>query len=164
MNDHATQDTPNMFFQQPEDTPRVETPFRRICTPIPAPETADQMAAAAELFPQANCYQPPVLWDRAEGFQVYDAAGNCWIDFSSTAVMTNTGHGLPAIAPGRTSLRQSTARYTSRIASHAARANPPRIRRFKRKKTRSRLGDRPGDLPVRDRLADTRCHPLGQQK
>ena len=97
MNDHATQDMPNMFLHQPEETPRVETRFRRICTPIPAPETAAQIVAAAELFPQANCYQPPVLWDRAEGFQVYDAAENCWIDFSSTAVMTNSGHGHPAI-------------------------------------------------------------------
>ena len=97
MNDHATQEVPNMFLREAEETTHVETPFRRICTPIPAPETAVQMAASAKLFPQANCYQPPVLWDRAEGFQVYDAAGNCWIDFSSTAVMTNTGHGHPAI-------------------------------------------------------------------
>ena len=97
MNDHATQDVPNMFLHEPEKTSRVETPFRRICTPIPAPETAVQMAASADLFPQANCYQPSVLWDRAEDFQVYDVARNCWIDFSSTAVMTNTGHGHPAI-------------------------------------------------------------------
>jgi 4-aminobutyrate aminotransferase-like enzyme len=44
-----------------------------------------------------NCYQPPIIWDRASGYQVFDADGNCWIDFSSTAVMTNTGHGHPAI-------------------------------------------------------------------
>ncbi len=49
------------------------------------------------MFPEVNCYQPPVVWDRADGFQVFDANGNCWIDFTSTAVATNTGHGHPAI-------------------------------------------------------------------
>ncbi|MDP6447084.1 MAG: aspartate aminotransferase family protein, partial [Pirellulaceae bacterium] len=48
-------------------------------------------------FPRVNCYQPPVVWDRADGFQVFDKSGNCWIDFSSTAVMTNTGHAHPRV-------------------------------------------------------------------
>lgn len=89
--------TRNMFLCEAEETPRIETRYRRIVTPIPAAETLGPIAASADLFPQVNCYQPPILWDRAEGFQVYDSAGNCWIDFSSTAVMTNTGHGHPAI-------------------------------------------------------------------
>jgi 4-aminobutyrate aminotransferase-like enzyme len=37
--------------------------------------------------------QPPVVWDRAEGFQVYDKYGNCWIDWSSGVLVTNAGHG-----------------------------------------------------------------------
>lgn len=41
--------------------------------------------------------QLPVVWDRAEGFQVYDAWGNCWLDFSSTIFVTNAGHGNPRI-------------------------------------------------------------------
>ncbi len=87
----------NSFRAAPEPAPRVETAHRRIATPLPAPETAERLAQAARLFPQVNCYQPPILWDRAEGYQVFDRAGNAWIDFSSTAVMTNTGHGHPAI-------------------------------------------------------------------
>ena len=55
------------------------------------------LRASERYFPQVNCYQPPIVWDRAEGFQVFDAHGNRWIDFSSTAVMTNSGHGHPAI-------------------------------------------------------------------
>ena len=27
--------------------------------------------------------QPPVIWDRAEGLQVYDRWGNMWLDWSS---------------------------------------------------------------------------------
>ena len=53
--------------------------------------------ATADLFPQVNCYQPPIVWDSANGFLVRDAAGNQWIDFTSTAVMTNTGHGHEAL-------------------------------------------------------------------
>src|SRR5260370_4476908 len=37
--------------------------------------------------------QPPVVWDHAEGFQVYDAYGNQWIDWSSGVLITNAGHG-----------------------------------------------------------------------
>jgi len=41
--------------------------------------------------------QPPVVWDHAEGFQVYDAYGNCWIDWSSGVLITNAGHSHPKI-------------------------------------------------------------------
>jgi 4-aminobutyrate aminotransferase / (S)-3-amino-2-methylpropionate transaminase / 5-aminovalerate transaminase len=42
--------------------------------------------------------QPPVVWDRAEGFQVYDAWGNRWIDWSSGVLVANAGHGRREIA------------------------------------------------------------------
>ncbi len=41
--------------------------------------------------------QPPVVWDRAEGFQVFDRYGNCWIDWSSGVLITNAGHGRQEI-------------------------------------------------------------------
>ncbi len=41
--------------------------------------------------------QPPVIWDRAEGFQVYDKWGNKWIDWSSGVLITNAGHGRSEI-------------------------------------------------------------------
>ena len=37
--------------------------------------------------PVAMRGQPPIVWDHAEGFQVYDAYGNCWIDWSSGVVV-----------------------------------------------------------------------------
>ena len=79
-----------------EVTP-IKTEHRRIATAIPAPETRAVLEASRELFAQVNLYQPPIVWERAEGYQVFDCAGNCWIDFTSTAVMTNAGHGHPAI-------------------------------------------------------------------
>ena len=41
--------------------------------------------------------QPPVVWDRAEGFQVFDAHGNKWIDWSSGVLIANAGHGRAEI-------------------------------------------------------------------
>ncbi len=41
--------------------------------------------------------QPPVVWDRAVDFSVYDRWGNRWIDWSSGVLITNIGHGHPAI-------------------------------------------------------------------
>lgn len=40
---------------------------------------------------------PPILWDRAEGFLVHDAYGNCWIDLTSGIVLANAGHAHPHI-------------------------------------------------------------------
>jgi 4-aminobutyrate aminotransferase/diaminobutyrate-pyruvate transaminase/4-aminobutyrate aminotransferase/(S)-3-amino-2-methylpropionate transaminase len=41
--------------------------------------------------------QPPIVWDRAEGFQVWDRFGNCWIDWSSGVLVTNAGHAAPEV-------------------------------------------------------------------
>lgn len=82
-------------------TPRqvkcVETRFRRIGTPIPVPESVPVLEQLARYEPRSMAGQPPVVWDRAEGFQIHDAWGNMWLDFSSGVVVTNAGHCHPAI-------------------------------------------------------------------
>jgi len=82
---------------KPRQVPRIETRYRRIVTPIPAPETLAVLEALWRYEPVALRGQPPVVWDRAEGFQVFDKAGNCWIDWSSGVLITNVGHGRPEI-------------------------------------------------------------------
>ncbi len=77
----------------PRPVPRVETALRRIVTPIPAPESIPLLQKLHRLEPVAMQGQPPVLWHRAEGFQVYDPYGNCWIDWSSGVLVANAGHG-----------------------------------------------------------------------
>ncbi|HVX66108.1 MAG TPA: aspartate aminotransferase family protein [Bryobacteraceae bacterium] len=78
-------------------TPRrvnpVQTPFRRIATELPVPESMPMLETLARLEPVAMRGQPPVVWDHAEGFQVWDAYGNCWVDWSSGVLITNAGHG-----------------------------------------------------------------------
>ncbi len=77
----------------PVEVPPVQTRHRRICTPLPVPQSLPLLRRlrAAELRAMAG--QPPVVWDRAEGFQVSDRWGNTWIDWSSGVLITNAGHG-----------------------------------------------------------------------
>src|ERR1700704_6459528 len=77
----------------PKRVPHVETPFRRIVTEFPVPESLPILQKLQDYEPIAMRGQPPVVWDRAEGFQVYDAWGNRWIDWSSGVLITNAGHG-----------------------------------------------------------------------
>src|SRR5579871_739877 len=83
-------------------TPRrvapVQTKYRRIVTHIPVPESLPILETLHDIEPVAMRGQPPVVWDRAEGFQVYDRWGNCWIDWSSGVLITNAGHGRKEIA------------------------------------------------------------------
>jgi len=70
----------------------IETRFRRIKTPIPVPESIPIIEELRRYEPQSMSCQPPVVWDRAEGFQVYDRWGNVWIDWSSAVLIANAGH------------------------------------------------------------------------
>ena len=71
------------FDLVPKHVPPVETQLRRIATDFPVPESLPILQKLQDYEPVAMRGQPPVVWDRAEGFQVYDAWGNCWIDWSS---------------------------------------------------------------------------------
>ena len=79
------------------DVPPVETPHRRIVTALPAPGSIATLETLRSLEPISMRGQPPVVWDRAEGVQVYDAHGNMWLDFSCGVLVTNAGHGTKAI-------------------------------------------------------------------
>ena len=81
----------------PRRVPRVETPFRRIVTELPVPQSLPVLERLYQYEPVAMRGQPPVVWDHAEGFQVYDAYGNQWIDWSSGVLITNAGHGRKEI-------------------------------------------------------------------
>jgi 4-aminobutyrate aminotransferase / (S)-3-amino-2-methylpropionate transaminase / 5-aminovalerate transaminase len=80
-----------------QPVPGVETPFRRIVTPIPAPESVDLLETMRRHEPASMLGQPPVVWDRAEGVQVHDRYGNMWLDWSSGVLVTNAGHGAKEV-------------------------------------------------------------------
>lgn len=77
--------------------PRIETPYRRIVTAIPVPESLPILDRLQKYEPHAMSGQPPVVWDRAEGFQVFDKWGNQWIDWSSGVLVANAGHAAPEV-------------------------------------------------------------------
>ena len=81
----------------PKRVSRIETQFRRIVTEFPVPQSVPILKELHAYEPMAMRGQPPVIWDHAEGFQVYDAWGNQWIDWSSGVLITNAGHGRQQI-------------------------------------------------------------------
>jgi 4-aminobutyrate aminotransferase/(S)-3-amino-2-methylpropionate transaminase len=86
------------FTLVPQSVPEVNTPYRRIVTSLPAPESIPILEKLYRYEPRAMRGQPPVIWHRAEGFQVSDAWGNQWIDWSSGVLIANAGHGRREIA------------------------------------------------------------------
>ncbi len=81
----------------PKEVPLVETKFRRIKTKIPVPESLPIFEELEKYEARSMHGQLPIVWDRAEDFQVFDKYGNCWIDFTSTIFLTNAGHSNPLI-------------------------------------------------------------------
>lgn len=81
------------FSHVPVEVSKVNTKYRTINTKIPVPESIPILQRVYETESHSMHGQLPIIWDRAEGFQVYDSWGNKWLDFSSTIFVTNAGHG-----------------------------------------------------------------------
>jgi len=86
-----------LFSQTPVDVPPVHTKYRKIKTAIPTSEASKILLDIEKYESRSMHGQLPVVWDRAEDFQVYDSCGNCWIDFTSTIFVANAGHANPQI-------------------------------------------------------------------
>lgn len=80
------------FIKVPQKVPFVRTRYRRIKTMIPTPSTLVILKELDKYEARSMHGQLPVLWDRAKDFQVFDTNGNCWIDFTSTIFVANSGH------------------------------------------------------------------------
>ena len=81
----------------PKEVPPINTRYRKIVTSLPVPESLEILTILDQYESVSMHGQLPVVWDRAEGFQVYDAWGNQWLDFTSTIFVANAGHGNPRI-------------------------------------------------------------------
>lgn len=110
------------FRQTPRAVPRVETRYRRIVTALPVPESLPLLERLRRCEPRSMGGQPPIVWDRAEGFQVRDAWGNRWLDLSSGVLIANCGHGHPRV---RAAIEAQAARPL--LTSYCF-ANEPRAR------------------------------------
>lgn len=85
------------FNMYPVDVPNIKTRYRKINTKLPVPESIEVFATLDKYEARSMHGQMPVVWDRAEDFQVFDPYGNVWIDFTSTIFVANSGHANPHI-------------------------------------------------------------------
>lgn len=85
------------FNITPQDVPHVETKHRRICTPLPHPDSVATLEKLRRLEPQSMRGMPPIVWDKARDNYIFDKHGNQWLDWSSGVLVTNAGHAAPEI-------------------------------------------------------------------
>lgn len=80
------------FSRLPQQVPHVSTANRLIKTSIPTPGTREILERLEACESRSMQGQLPLVWDRAEDYSIFDAAGNRWIDFTSTIFVANVGH------------------------------------------------------------------------
>jgi 4-aminobutyrate aminotransferase-like enzyme len=90
------------FNMNPVKVPKVNTRYRTIVTKLPVPESLKLFKQLEQYESRSMHGQMPVVWDRAEGFHVFDGYGNRWIDFTSTIFVANAGHANKAIVAALT--------------------------------------------------------------
>ena len=83
---------PYQFKLEAQDVAHVHTKHRTIKTPIPHPEDVKTFQQIMRFESSLITRQLPIVWDHAEGFNIYDRWGNKWIDLTSTIFVTNSGH------------------------------------------------------------------------
>ena len=80
------------FSLVPKLVEKVKTKNRIIQTRIPCPGTKEIFDRLNKVESRSMHGQLPIAWKKAKDFNVYDIAGNCWIDFTSTIFVANVGH------------------------------------------------------------------------
>ncbi len=75
----------------------IKTKNRYIFTKIPAPGTNKLFRKISKFESRSMHGQIPIAWSKAKNFNIFDIAGNKFIDFTSTIFVANTGHSNPRI-------------------------------------------------------------------
>ena len=63
---------------------------------FPVPESIPVIESLRKYEPVSMRGQPPVVWDRVEGFQVHDAHGNTWMEHKNRCEAINDYSGREA--------------------------------------------------------------------
>ena len=77
------------FSHQSIKVDKIATKYRTIKTAIPVPESLPMLEKMYALEAQAMHGQLPMIWNKADDFQIYDSWGNIWLDFTSTIFVAN---------------------------------------------------------------------------
>jgi 4-aminobutyrate aminotransferase / (S)-3-amino-2-methylpropionate transaminase / 5-aminovalerate transaminase len=94
---HMKPEKNEIYILEPKKVPLINTKYRVIQTKIPVPESISILKELREVEPISMRGQPPIIWDHAENFSIYDKFGNKWIDLSSGVLVTNAGHSRKEI-------------------------------------------------------------------
>ena len=86
------------FSIEPQEVKYIKTKNRLIQTKIPAPGTKNLLDRLNFVESRSMHGQLPIVWRKAEGFNIYDISDNCWIDFTSTIFVANVGHSNKRVA------------------------------------------------------------------
>src|SRR3954471_14942371 len=85
------------FSITPVNVAPVATKYRTIKTALPHPDSVPTLEKLRRFEPISMRGMPPIVWDRAEDYFVYDKHGNRWLDWSSGVLVTNAGHGVKEV-------------------------------------------------------------------
>ena len=107
----------SQFTHTPVQVEQIDSTYRTIKTAIPVPESISLLEEMYALESHSMHGQLPIVWDRADDFQVYDPYGNVWIDFTSTIFVANAGHANKRITEALLKLLQKPLLHTYTYAS-----------------------------------------------
>lgn len=85
------------FNKSPKLVKFIETKHRKIYTKIPTKQSLEIINSLEKHEPKSMNQELPLVWNRANGYQIFDDEGNTWIDFSSGIFVTNIGHSNPSV-------------------------------------------------------------------
>lgn len=102
----------NLFSLKPKSVPEIRSKYRRIVTSLPAPRSVPILESLKRNEPRAMLCQPPVLWEKAKDFQIFDASGNIWLDWTSGVLVANVGHSHPRVKQAITEAVQKELLHT----------------------------------------------------
>jgi 4-aminobutyrate aminotransferase / (S)-3-amino-2-methylpropionate transaminase / 5-aminovalerate transaminase len=106
------------FSHYPIKVDKISTKYRTIKTKLPVPESIPLLNNMYRLEAQAMHGQYPMIWDRADDFQVFDKWGNIWLDFTSTIFVANAGHGNKRVLKALQEVLEKPLLHTYTYASH----------------------------------------------
>lgn len=86
-----------IFSMTPKVVPKFKTKHRIILSMIPAPGTSEVFSRLENVESRSMHGQLPIVWNKAIDFNVFDIAGNKWIDFTSSIFVANVGHSNPFV-------------------------------------------------------------------
>ena len=81
-----------IFSRVPQIVDKFSTKNRIIKTEIPCPGSERIISILDNYESRSMHGQLPLVWDHAKDYNIYDSAGNKWIDFTSAIFFTNVGH------------------------------------------------------------------------